>query len=90
MHAYNLRFAPATTLKQRQIYNQLYASLDQARDQILSEAKLDMKKPPSAHPKVITDFYGKIRVHGAGGPELRSEAGGPATGPETIAVPASA
>jgi hypothetical protein len=62
MHAYNLRFGPATTIKQRQLYNQLYASLDQARDQILSEAKLDMKKPPSAHPKVITDFYGTIRV----------------------------
>ena len=76
MHAYNLRFGPATTLKQRQIYQQLYASLDQTRDQILSEAKLDLKKPPSAHPKVITDFYGTIRV--APAPEAqnpRSEAG---------------
>jgi hypothetical protein len=62
MHAYNLRFAPSTTIKQRQIYQQLFETLDQTRDQILSEAKLDLSKPPSAHPKVITDFYGNVRV----------------------------
>ena len=62
MHAYNLRFAPATSQKQKAIYNQLYAKLDETRDQILSEAKLDKKKLPSAHPKVITDFYGNIRT----------------------------
>jgi hypothetical protein len=62
MHAYNLRFGPATSIKQQQIYRKLYADLDQTRDQILSEAKLDAKKMPSAHPRVITDFYGNIRV----------------------------
>ena len=41
MHAYNLRFGPATTIKERQAYRQLYEALDQTRDQILSEAKID-------------------------------------------------
>ena len=41
MHAFNLRFGRATTLKQRQAYQQLFEVLDQTRDQILSEAKLD-------------------------------------------------
>ena len=61
MHAYNLRFGPATTLKERQAYRQLYDTLDQTRDQILSEAKIDLRQSPSAHPKVVTDFYGRLR-----------------------------
>jgi hypothetical protein len=61
MHAYNLRFAPATTRKERQIYQQLYGSLDQTRDQILSEAKLDQRPRTQANPEVVTDFYGRIR-----------------------------
>lgn len=61
MHAYNLRFGPATTQKQRRAYQQLYSVLDQTRDQILTDAKLDLNNPPSAHPKVVTDFYGRIR-----------------------------
>jgi hypothetical protein len=61
MHAYNLRFAPATTLKDKQIYHQLYETLDQTRDQILSEAKLDLKPRSQANPTVLTDFYGRIR-----------------------------
>jgi hypothetical protein len=59
MHAYNLRFAPASTLKEKQIYRQLWESLDQTRDQILAEAKLE--KRPSANPSIVTDFYGRIR-----------------------------
>ncbi len=62
MHAYNLRFGPATTQKQRRAYQQLYATLDQTRDQILTESKLDIKNPPSSHPKVVTDFYGRIKL----------------------------
>ena len=61
MHAYNLRFAPATTRKERQIYQQLYGTLDQTRDQILSEAKLDQRPRTQANPEVVTDFYGRIR-----------------------------
>ncbi len=61
MHAYNLRFAPATKLKEKQIYHQLYETLDQTRDQILSEAKIDLKPHSDSNPAVVTDFYGRIR-----------------------------
>jgi hypothetical protein len=61
MHAYNLRFAPAKTRREREVYQKLYETLAPTRDQILSEAKLDLKKPPSANPMVVTDFYGRIR-----------------------------
>jgi hypothetical protein len=61
MHAYNLRFAPATTRREREIYHQLYGTMDQTRDQILSEAKLDQRPRAQANPQVLTDFYGRIR-----------------------------
>ncbi len=61
MHAYNLRFAPAKTLKERQAYQQLWETLDTTRDQILAEAKLDLNRSTSTNPQVITDFYGNIR-----------------------------
>jgi hypothetical protein len=61
MHAYNLRFGPATTPKERQVYHQLYETLDQTRDQIVGEAKIDPKQRSSGHPQVLTDFYGRIR-----------------------------
>jgi hypothetical protein len=64
MHAYNLRFGPATTLKERQAYQKLYETLDQTRDQILTEAKIDLNNRQSQHPKVITDFYGRIQPQG--------------------------
>lgn len=61
MHAYNLRFAPAQTLKQKQVYHQLYESMDQTRDEILAEAKIDLKQRNSTNPEVVTDFYGRMR-----------------------------
>lgn len=61
MHAYNLRFAPATKLREKQIYHQLYETLDQTRDQILSEAKIDLRPKSQQNPTVLTDFYGRIR-----------------------------
>ena len=41
MSAYNLRFGVAKTLKEKQAYHRLFALLDQTRDEILAEAKLD-------------------------------------------------
>ena len=32
MHTFNLRFAPATSARQRQVYNELFPILDQTRD----------------------------------------------------------
>ncbi len=57
MHAYNLRFGRATTLKEKQAYQQLFAVLDQTRDQILSEAKLDSTATASATPAHATQFF---------------------------------
>jgi hypothetical protein len=61
MHAYNLRFGPATTVKEKNAYRQLYEAMDHTRDQILSEAKIDLNTRKSAQPQVVTDFYGRIR-----------------------------
>ena len=42
MHAFNLRFGPATTPRQRIAYSKLYPLLDDTRDHVISEAKLDI------------------------------------------------
>ena len=57
MHAYNLRFGAATTVKEREAYGRLFVILDQTRDQVLDEAKLDSKPPISANPSQATEFY---------------------------------
>jgi hypothetical protein len=57
MNAYNLRFGPATTPKQRQNYSRLFEILDQTRDQILAEAKLDSTPAPPANPNNATEFF---------------------------------
>src|SRR5271166_4623096 len=54
MHTFNLRFAPATTPRQRMVYNELYPILAQMRDRIISEAKLDNN---------VTDMAGKAKLH---------------------------
>jgi len=54
MHTFNLRFAPATTPRQRMVYNELYPILVQTRDRIISEAKLDNN---------VTDMAGKAKLH---------------------------
>ncbi len=54
MQTFNLRFAPATTPRQRMVYNELYPILAQTRDRILSEAKLDTS---------VTDTAGKAKLH---------------------------
>ncbi len=37
MHAYNLRFAPATTAKQRAVYQDLYPLMTSARDKVIGQ-----------------------------------------------------
>jgi hypothetical protein len=56
MHAYNLRFGAATTLKEKQAYQQLFAILDKTRDEVLAEAKLDTTASARANPRQATDF----------------------------------
>jgi hypothetical protein len=57
MHAFNLRFGAATDLKQRRAYQELYGILDQTRDQILSEAKLEPRTKAAGNPSLASDFY---------------------------------
>jgi hypothetical protein len=57
MHAYNLRFGAATTLKEKQAYQRLFEILGHTRDQILAEAKLDSTATArAAGPEQATDF----------------------------------
>ena len=51
MSAYNLRFGVAKTLKEKQAYHRLFAILDQTRDEILAEAKLD-STATAQHPRL--------------------------------------
>ncbi len=60
MHAYNLRFGAATTLKEKQAYQQLFGILDQTRDQILSEAKLDAAPQTQVNAGNVGDIYGNF------------------------------
>jgi len=57
MHSFNLRFGPATTLKEKQAYNRLFEVLDQTRDQILAEAKIDSTATARATPRQATEFF---------------------------------
>jgi hypothetical protein len=65
MHAYNLRFGVATTPEQRRAYQQLFEILDQTRDQILAEAKIDRQTPAPTNPSNATDFYQKLNEGGS-------------------------
>jgi hypothetical protein len=56
MHAYNLRFGAATTPQQRQAYQELFAILDQTRDEILAEARLESTTTTRADARAATDF----------------------------------
>jgi hypothetical protein len=58
MHVYNLRFGAATTPRQKIIYEQIYPVLDQARDRVISEAKLD--NTPAPEPGHVGDFFSKM------------------------------
>ena len=57
MHTFNLRFGPATTPRQRQVYTELFPILDQTRDQIIGEAKLDDNATAKAGKGNVHDFF---------------------------------
>jgi hypothetical protein len=60
MHVYNLRFGAATTPKERLIYNQLYPLLDEVRDRIVQESKVDTTATARANPSHAGDFFNKL------------------------------
>ena len=47
--------------ERRMAYDSLWHTLDETRDQVLTAAQIDLKKPLSAHLGVVTDFYGRIK-----------------------------
>jgi len=67
MEVYNLRFGAATTPGQRLIYRQLYPALDEVRDRILRESKLDDKSTVLSNPSPVSDFFSKFDVDQAEG-----------------------
>jgi hypothetical protein len=58
MHVFNLRFGAAQTPQQRAIYDQLYPALDQVRDRIVNEAKVD--ENVQANAGNVHDFFNKM------------------------------
>jgi hypothetical protein len=60
MHAYNLRFGVATTPKEKQAYQQLFAILDQTRDEVLGAARLDSTSTARADSKAATEFLQNV------------------------------
>jgi hypothetical protein len=63
MHAFNLRFGPATTPQQRLVYAQIYPTLDQTRDKIMGAIKSDSTSTAQADPKHLTDFFSNVPDH---------------------------
>jgi hypothetical protein len=58
MHVYNLRFAAATTPRQKMIYEQLWVSLDKARDKVVKS--IDDSVAVEGDPKHVGDYFGKM------------------------------
>ncbi len=58
MHVYNLRFAAATTPKQKMIYEQLWPKLDTARDKV--REAVDSRVAVEGDPKHVGDFFSKM------------------------------
>jgi len=63
MHTFNLRFGPATTPRQRAIYEELYPMMASHRDRVLKESGLAENNPPKTQTppppasKRPTDFF---------------------------------
>jgi hypothetical protein len=61
MHVYNLRFGAATTPHQKLIYGQtIYPSLDEVRDRISKESKLD--ETAQANPDHVSDVLNNLKI----------------------------
>jgi hypothetical protein len=60
MHVYNLRFGAATTPQQRLIYDNLYPVLDEVRDRIMRESKVDETATAQANPAHVGEFFNKL------------------------------
>jgi hypothetical protein len=57
MHTFNLRFGPATTPRQREVYTELYPLLAAYRDRVFKDSGIADKTPPKPAPERPTDFF---------------------------------
>lgn len=62
MHTYNLRFGPASTPRQRAVYQELYPIMVSQRDRILGEAKPNDEGLAKAGKKQPTDFFNGMHL----------------------------
>jgi len=62
MRTFNLRFGPATTPAQRNAYGELFSAMDQVRDKIMSEAKLDESVAEKAKKAQVHDFFSAMEM----------------------------
>ncbi|APW62584.1 hypothetical protein [Paludisphaera borealis] len=62
MRTFNLRFGPATTPGQRNAYNELFSAMDQVRDKIVAEAKLDDTVTEKAKTAKLHDFFSAMEM----------------------------
>ena len=65
MHTYNLRFAAASTPKQRAIYRELHPLMMNQRDKVVGKTLNDGAEPPPAAPvdNPTAIFYGLDSTH---------------------------
>jgi hypothetical protein len=80
MHTFNLRFAPATTPRQRQVYEELFPIIDQIRDKIIAEAKLDDKATTRTGRGKLRDFFSAMDLEQIEGSKKRPPPPPPAPG----------
>jgi hypothetical protein len=62
MHAFNLRFGPATTPREKIVYNKLYPLFAQTRDHVISEAKLETQPSGKGHIGNVGDVFSKMSL----------------------------
>lgn len=65
MHVYNLRFAAATTPKQKMIYEKLWPLFDNARDKV--SKSIDGSVAVQGDPNAANDFFNKMDPDALGG-----------------------
>jgi hypothetical protein len=62
MHAFNLRFGPAATPRQKIAYNKLYPLLDDTRDHVISETKVDVSAEGKANLGHVGDVFSMMSL----------------------------
>jgi hypothetical protein len=77
MHTFNLRFGPATTPRQRLVYEELYSMLTAHRDKVLREAGVDAPEVAKAKPGKPTEFFQGMHLDQLEGKKSKSDSGNP-------------